>query len=461
MYYTDVCNSSDDLGEMKMLNRKKIINQIAEEFPEKNRELIIKLISRRKTINKRYFVVKRFKNGRKGYDVAQFNLENRILLRYYQQILKYAFSIKMPNRNHIIGELLNIAPYVDKFRKRVIFKFDLKNFYNSIDVNKVLEKVSQSDFLYPDEISFIVNNFISFNKLNPGIGIINYMVEILGQDFDNVIRKIYKDNLVFYSRYVDDCVLIIDCPVDENEFKESIIKIVKEYFGESVDFNNDKCCFINLSGNFPARINRIESKFDYLGYCFAYQEILKQDGKIRTNFSFGIAEKKIIKERQRVKKIINAYSKSLDLNLLLVRMDLYYKRLVYINKQEGKKKTWEVRGISQTYSEAKKLIEWDNKGKSFSSKFLIAETLSFFKGDFIESVFNELSLDYPEEIKNRVSNNRYLSILYSNKAVVLHKNIGYKYKDLYDILKFLRVNVNSSMSYKQLVKIYMNKVYHL
>lgn len=434
------------------MNRQKIISRISEEYPNKTEESIENLVRRRKKIDRKYFIVKNFKNDREGFDITQFNEDNIILLTYYQNILKSAFKVKMPNRNYIIDELLNVAPYVDKYNEKTIYKFDLKSFYRSVDINLVIKKISQNQSLYLSEINFISSTISTLDSLYPGIGIVNYMIEILGQDFDVIVKNIFKDSLVFYSRYIDDCILILDKQIEKNELEDRLSIEIKRNFGEEAKFNDSKSCYINLLNT---------ASFDYLGYLFQYEIKVKQNGDIKYSFLFGVASKKIIKEKERVKKIVYAYLRDTNEELLLTRLDLYYKRLVYLNRKKGFKKDWEVRGISQTYSEAKKILQWDKEKKEYNSRFLTPETISFFKGEFIEDIFRNLGLKYPLTVKNQVRNGKFLANLSLNRAVVLHQKIGYNYQTLYDKMNSLRLNVDTSMSYRQLARVYKKEIYNL
>lgn len=434
------------------MNRQKIISRISEEYPNKTEESIKKLVRRRKKIDKKFFIVKKFKNDREGFDITQFNEENIILLTYYQHILKSAFKVKMPNRNYIIDELLNVAPYVDKYNEKTIYKFDLKSFYRSVDINLIIKKISQNQSLYLSEINFISSTFSTLDSLYPGIGIVNYMIEILGQDFDVIVKNIFKDSLVFYSRYIDDCILILDKHIEKSELEDRLSIEIKKNFGDEAQFNEIKTSYINLLNT---------ARFDYLGYLFQYNIRGTQNGDTKYSFLFGVAPNKIIKEKKRVEKIVSAYQRDLNEELLLTRLDLYYKRLVYLNRKEGFKKDWEVRGISQTYNEAKKILHWDKVKKEYCSSSLTPETYSFFKGEFIEDIFGNLELEYPQIVKNQVMNGKFLANLSLNKAVILHQKVGYNYQTLYDLVSSLGLNVDTSMSYRQLARVYKKGIYNL
>lgn len=75
-----------------------------------------------------------------------------------------------------------------------------------------------------------------------------------------------------------------------------------------------------------------------------------------SKFKFGIATTKIEKEKGRIKEIVESFKQTLNLELLKIRIDNYYKRLVYFGATTGNKHVWQVRGISDSYKEAVKLL---------------------------------------------------------------------------------------------------------
>ena len=98
---------------------------------------------------------------------------------------------------------------------------------------------------------------------------------------------------------------------------------------------------------------------------------------------------------------------------------------------------FKVRGISDSYKEAVKLYTLDDK--KFSSKFLNDETKKLLTGEFFLSIFNETFTNINDfevqerkiikrarhTINNYYKNNKFISNLYKNKAIILIERIGY------------------------------------
>jgi len=426
-------------------NRREIIKELSEEFGSYTENKIEKIVRNRKFVPNTNFVEKTLTDNRIVFDKEKVSNDNFLLLSYYQMLVQTFFSIQHPDRNTIISEMLNIFPHLLEYNTVVIYKFDLKNFYRSIDIKKILGEIRINKQLYPEEVSFLERTFSKIKQLSPGLGIINNLTEILGHKFDKEIQYMFGLEAIFYSRYVDDCVLVFDKPLGENFIFEKVSKLVKETFGENVTINFDKTDYLNLTDS---------SHFDYLGYVFKYKK-----NNETLNFQFGISDKKVKKEKKKIDKIVKSYIKNRNEPLLLTRLDLYYKRFVFLNQEKENRYIWEVRGISQIYSEARKLIQFKNN--EFQSKALTNETLQFFQGKFIYGLFANYGVTPPKKMVNYIKNKKLISNLYQNRAVILHKNIGYSYYKLSKILSDCEVTINSSMSYRTLSKKFKNHIYNL
>lgn len=435
------------------MNRRRILQNLTNSFESYTKNGAEKIVRSRKYIPSSNFVEKNLANGRKVFDKKIVKKDNLLLLTYYQMLIQEVFSIRHPDRNTIINEMLNIFPHLIEYNNAVIYKFDLKDFYRSIDIEKILYEIKENKQLYLEEVSFLEKTLSKMGNLSPGLGIVNSLTEILGHKFDREIQFSFDNNPIFYSRYVDDCILVFDEPLEENDISKQVRCLVENVFGKNAKINPEKTCYLNLK-----KLNLEKSpEFDYLGYTFKYEIKGKEIGTLK--FKFGISNKKIDKEKARIDKIIRSYGKNQNEHLLLTRLDLYYKRFVFLNHEKEKKYVWESRGISQTYREARKLIELkDNK---FESSTLIKSTLDFFRGQFIIGLFKKHGFTIPKEVYNHIKNRKLISNLYKNKAVILHKNVGYSYCQLTKVLCDCGIAIDSSMSYRTLSKKFKNRVYNL
>lgn len=406
-------------------------------------------------------------NGRSVIDSKELSEENKLKLRYYQLLLNEVFQIRQPNRNVIINHLLNVAPYLSKYNSPVIFKFDFSKFFESISIEKVLKKIEMNPQIYTRELVILSDTFSQFTKMTPGLGIINSFCELLGNEFDHKIKMKFNKKLIIYERYVDDGILIFDSPVEEEYIKESILNVAKEHFGSSISFNTEKTKYIDFSAYSASKPEEVP--FDYLGYCFIYT--INNSG---SKFKFGIANNKIKKEKGRIREIVESFKQTLNLELLKIRIDNYYKRLVYFGATIGNNHVWQVRGISDSYKEAVKLYTLENK--NFSSKVLNDETKKLLTGEVFLSIFDETFTSINDfniqerkiinraknMIHNYYKNNKFISNLYKNKAIILNERIGYEKVHLKKVISIVDDSLIKDVDdYNELIKIYLKNIYYI
>jgi len=428
------------------MSRYAIIKKIEDEFSSFSRSRIERIIRNRKYIQKKSFSIININGDRKVLDKLSLSEENQILMRYYQLLLKENFRLKSINRNVIISELLNITPYIFNYYDKSIYKFDISNFYPTLDIDLIFAELRKNDELFPDEINFLVNTFNTFDNLYPGLGIINNLSEILGKKFDHCMEALFSEHLIYYSRYVDDCILIFDEAIDEKYLQKTISDLLKEIFGTKVGLNNEKTEYVDF---------KIVNKFDYLGYSFSYE---KNNNSLI--FKFGIANKKLDKQKAKLCEITNSYLKGnkdqTSLNKLIFRIDLYYKRLVFFNNEKKNEEShWEVRGISQVYSELKKYIKRDNKG-IYSMNSIDKKTEQLITGKIFYKLFKG---NVPKELENHIENKKFIANLHNNRAIILNKKIGYSYDKLYEILEVCGIDINRRMSYENLANLFIANLY--
>lgn len=421
-------------------------NEISELEFRKYRENNIKLD------DKLFIPIK--KNERLVYDVNNFNYYDRLVFQYHKKLLDEIFKIKYPDRNTIIDELLNIVPFLEDYQHAIIYKFDFKNFFPSLSVKSVIDKLDVHPQLMVQEFEFIKNNF-NDKVLYPGLGIVNSFSEIIATEFDRRIRAHYKENLIYYSRYVDDAILILDQPFEEKDVKKVILEFAKKNISESIEFNDSKSRYFNIK---EMAKNKDEIHIDFLGYKFTITD---------QRFKLGIAQSKLNKEKLKLQKIFEDFNNVNNFNLLKLRLDTYYKRITYYGPYHGKNEyTWQVRGISTTYGKLRPYVSFSNSHKS--SK-IDKETLDFLTGTSLKRISGEALKDCDRQTKrkvtnmleNHIKNSHYINLFVKNKAVLLNKDIGYTYNHLEKILSNTKVieSKANNLSYDELVQKYFETIF--
>lgn len=346
-------------------------------------------------------------------------------------------GIKFPNRSNIMSELMNVIPYLTKYNSFTIYKFDIKKFFYEVNPMKILKFVDEKFHLKSHEREFIKKYLKSNKSLYPGVGLHNSLIEMLGDEFDKLVREYFKAECIFFSRYVDDGIIILDEKIEEKEISKILKGILKSTLGNKLEFNIGKTNYFN---NESTKID-----FEYLGYNFS----TKQNGE----FEYGIAKTKIDKYETKIRVILQEYLLTKDVNKLDFSLELLFKRVVYYgNKSNDVKNRWQVRGLSDSYKELKRFIDPTNvKGK------INKLTYNFFTSS-IKKEFFRMRMPIPTIINNKIENKKYLANFYKNRTVLLHPSLGWSHKYLSEYLKHNLSIKNKKMSYEELAGILLDHI---
>ncbi|MNW47364.1 reverse transcriptase [compost metagenome] len=415
--------------------RKKIIIELADDYGKEEYEVIdileenIEIPPFRTRISKDRTVI----------DKSHIKLEEQIVLDYYKLLLNRYCNIRFPNRSYIMTELMNIMPYLHKYNAYTIYKFDFKDFFYNICPKKSFNYIYDSVSLKTSEHSFLKNYTYEIEALVPGIGLHNSLVEISGYYFDLEVKKTFKEGLLYYARYVDDCILILDEKLPEKLIEDTIIKLLKKCLGNKLKINLDKTQCIHSDS--------INVGVDYLGYYFEKCQSAK------SQFKFGIAKKKLDKYVEQINNIVFEFKTTHDVELLSFRLDIFFKRIVYYGtRKKNKKYRWQVRGLSDSYKELKRFMKNNNDYSNITR-----DTTKLF-GQSIELCFIKNDVIIPAKINNQLKNRKYSSSFINNRALLIHKKIGLSHSNLKKITSIVSEDNLENYNYIELANKLLSRI---
>lgn len=356
--------------------------------------------------------------------VANKPLDQAALI-YLAKRLNQEFTISYPNRDKIMETCFNLIDSLPKLDDYTIFKFDFKDFFDSVNVKEVYERYLEHSNLYSYEKELILRLYRKFKVCVQGLPTSNALTEIISREFDNLVRATFAgDGLVFYKRYVDDCILIFNHYVDKGQLNILLDECRKNIFGKKVAFSKTKTAYqTKYTGDI---------EFDYLGYLFKRCP----DNSNKTSnryFEFGIAKKKIEKYKSQLDGIFASYYPGGGSALLLLRRLQYYNsRVVFYNYDGSKyvnKSTWDVRGIINSYRMLRRYVIWEEENRKKTGKDKmpnrIEESTYKFLRYYVRDKRNSLGT-IPRYLHGRGCDNHTLwsGFLY-NKSIVFQPNIGW------------------------------------
>ncbi|MGL5050367.1 MAG: reverse transcriptase domain-containing protein, partial [Fusobacteriaceae bacterium] len=154
-------------------------------------------------------------------------IRDKIILEILRKDLeKKKKFIKYPNRDKIIANLIKILESEQHYS---IIKLDIKKCFDNIPKNFLLKKLKEDREITDKEIH-LIKQFLKYQKkgVPQGIGLSNFLAEYFLVEIDKELKKI-SPKISFYTRYIDDIIIILNKPIKFNEIKEIKENILKVF----------------------------------------------------------------------------------------------------------------------------------------------------------------------------------------------------------------------------------------
>lgn len=300
--------------------------------------------------------------------------QDELVERKLRLNLKRCTSLSADSRSQIVKNLKLLLEEGVPYR---VYRLDIRSFFESFQKNHILNAVTSIKGLSPHSKQLIeallnVHAAIGGQGVPRGLSISGVLSEIMMQDFDQKIRG--SSNTFYYSRYVDDIIIVTSAREKETEF----LRELHSFLPPGLELNPDKK---NISAA-PTRVTKESSEiaanllqFDYLGYQFLVKNPTKReagsrkDGELYRKVHVDIARKKIKRIKTRIVRSFLSHAKSNDWELLRDRIAFLTQNFsVYDPKAGGKK----IAGIYHSYP----LISKDAAGLKELDRFLRNAVLS-------------------------------------------------------------------------------------
>lgn len=460
------------MSEVKVMNIKKEINHAVKKIAAVNSIKFPKTIKEQEQIildveeafekslfdfNKAatlFLTQKGKKRLVKRYDDV-YSPEN-ILCQVIKQILDREFKVKYPNRNKISHDLFTTFSAMIQMNGFTIVKFDFKDYFNSISSVYVFEKYLEEQLSDRREID-LIRKFVDSTQLAyAGLCTSNVIAEIIASQFDKVLlHKLSANGVIFYERYIDDCILIFNENMEESEVIKILKSVLLEVFYDKnisctpckTDFNKKKLQYVTRKN-----VENRDCSIDFLGYSF----LLKAENK-KIKVKYGITWEKRQKYQRRLDHFVSSYydKKSPDYNdleLLRHRIAAFSMREVYLTKHFGVY-VWRVKGFISNYGELRHFLGTD---------FIDPQTEDFMKTAVINAFQGRTKPYFLNCSKQQECGYNLYNNMKKNKTLLLVEHVGYDYKSLVALCGQIGINNKDSKGrrrgYGTLVRDYLIKV---
>lgn len=215
----------------------------------------------------------RKKTAYKFCDIYSYYLLKRLNLTF-----KTINSLKQANRNEIVSSI--VALIKDK-RPYSIIRLDIKDFYESIDRNTILQSIEQ-DIAYSESTTNILRKWFNcfeaskVSGLPRGLSISASLAEYYLREFDESTRRI--DDVFYYARFVDDIIVFT------TRTEHEIIATLENNLPLGLKFHSKNSKRAVIEVPIEHKSNNENLSFDYLGYEFTIT-IIGKNLETRVDFS--------------------------------------------------------------------------------------------------------------------------------------------------------------------------------
>ncbi|EMF4351995.1 RNA-directed DNA polymerase [Providencia rettgeri] len=260
-------------------------------------------------------------------------LHHKLILRRCDSSLKNIFNLRVKNRHSIIDEL---TIFLKESPEYSIIRADIKSFFESIDQFYLLKKIEENKSISHTNLNIISHLLNSYNLITGekvgiprGLEISSSLSEIFLLEFDREILKF--NNIIYYGRFVDDIILIVDKSNDSN-------KIIEKSLPSNLKLNKSKSQKIDLK-EYCKHSSPIS--FSYLGYKFSFPtNSHPSNNKKKESFRsvvITVSDNKLKKIKTCISKAFYSFYKNNDFDLLLDRLLFLSTNRTLISEKSKKK----------------------------------------------------------------------------------------------------------------------------
>lgn len=248
-----------------------------------------------------------FKIRKKGTNFVIEDLEQLVLLRKLNDNIKRIYKVEQSNRRLIINQVITL---LEENCPIYILKTDVQKFYESIDRDRIIEKLKNDALLSYDSTKLISKLFTTVelkdeSGLPRGINISSTLSEIYLRKFDKWVKR--YPGVYYYARFVDDIIIFANSK-STVETLQANINI--ELAALKLEINSKKTR--SYDGNRLTEKNALE----YLGYKF----VTKIRKKNQKQLLISIADNKIKKIKTRLVLSFIAFNRDRNFRLLTSRI---------------------------------------------------------------------------------------------------------------------------------------------
>lgn len=258
------------------------------------------------------------------------NFSDELLIRKVNNNIRHFVNIRHPARTTIVTNLSIIISEAVPYR---IYRLDIKSFFESFSVAHVLKNIDDIDILSLATKRLLRDLFKHFvasggTGIPRGLAISSTLSELMMVEFDQKIKN--TKNIFFYSRYVDDIIIITSGTENQLAFTKDIENLLPD--GLKLSIKKQEITTVEKA----TKTSSYQFSFEYLGYKFN----VKDPGAIKTcrQVDLAISEAKLNKIKTKVILALQDFCKTKDMKTLIERIKFLCGNFSLTDRDRGRKR---------------------------------------------------------------------------------------------------------------------------
>lgn len=262
------------------------------------------------------------------------SLEEKVVLRNCVKNLHISTKIKIKSRNQIAKEIRSYLAEGTEYR---IYKLDIKSFFESVSNVLIQRCLHQQTNLSTHTKNILLGYLEHLPDLLPrGLEFSPIIAELIFKNFDNEMQR--DSAVIYYSRFVDDIMLV----TTKSEDKKIFLRKIRSTLPEKISLNYNKTKIIDVEkrtkGSNPSA--NIVAVFNYLGYKFEVEDYKIEKEQIKTSYRrvlVDLSDSKVKQFESKLCKALVNYRNIGDFELLNSRIKFLTTNRDLIQKSTGNK----------------------------------------------------------------------------------------------------------------------------
>ncbi|WP_281924285.1 antiviral reverse transcriptase Drt3a [Pseudomonas moraviensis] len=253
---------------------------------------------------------KAFSLGKKvGYGFG--DISDTVISRLLARNIRAAYPATQSHRQFLVSNTVSIMKECLAFN---VFRYDIQNFYESIDRKLLLEYLIEDGVCTWQTILlvrrlFLILDIYEVSGLPRGLAISGALAELRLLSFDRSMR--HNNDVFFYARFVDDILMVTSERCDQMSFDNLVTEALPD---ELCLHDGDKRSFLPIPAIHHSKKRNISTQtyytLSYLGYKIRISNNSTRDtvlGAHRRDVLVDISDNKIQKLKDRLTKSFTNY----------------------------------------------------------------------------------------------------------------------------------------------------------